>query len=45
MAAIDDKTLLLKLAIILKRPVNLDEDELWQCPLTASGESRIIDPP
>jgi hypothetical protein len=36
------QTKLLKLGIILKLLVNLDEDQLWQSPLTASGESRII---
>ena len=36
---------LLKLSILLKRPVHLDETELWQSPLTDAGRSGIILPP
>ena len=35
----------LKLAITLRRPVHLDDEQLCQSPLTASGETRIIHPP
>jgi hypothetical protein len=35
---------LLKLSIMLKRPVHLDEAGLWQSPLTAGGETGILLP-